>query len=200
MSTSTTSRWKINIRFTFDNVYLNSRDYKHTFHNHPLLYVLTCMPSWFFRSLHKLFLRSAYLMTSTTTLFLVLFHSSQGHTCTITTFMLLMKRDCHNSPTLQEISTANGCSMNIELKMHGSCGRSSTSTMIWTNLQKPISSHNKTHHNARTSRLFQKKHGNICAKGPTSGSIILAKRRGVLKVAIYLHKYIYNAIIHNLYH
>ena len=139
-------------------------------------------------------------MTSTTTLFLVLYHSSQGHTCTITTFMLLMKRGCHNSPTLQEISTANGFSMNIELKMHGSCGRLSTSTMIWTNLQQPISSHNKTHHNARTSRPFQKKHGNICARGPTSGSIILAKRRGVLKVAIYLHKYIYNAINNNFKH
>ena len=104
------------------------------------------------------------MMTSTTTLFLVLYHSSQGHTCTITTFMLLMKRGCHNSPTLQEISTANGFSMNIELKMHGSCGRLSTSTMIWTNLQQPISSHNKTHHNARTSRPFQKKHSNTCTR------------------------------------
>ena len=98
--------------------------------NHPFINVL--------RSLLKPFLRNVYLMTLTTTLLLVLHHLSQGHRYTTKTFAILTKRGCQNSPTLQEISTATGFSMNIALKMHGSCGHSSTSTMTWINYQQPI--------------------------------------------------------------
>ena len=147
--------------------------------NSPLINVL--------RSLPKPFLRNDYLMTLTTTLLLVLHRLSPRHRCTTKTSVLLTKRGCHNSLCLQEISTATGFSMNIVLKMHSSCGLSSTSTITWTSFQQPIFSQTQPHHNARTSRPFRKKHGNISAWHPTIGSITLAKKRAVLKVPIYVN-------------